>query len=106
MLFKNEDSVRLIEDEFKSRIVCVNGYTISDEDKPKRKSGEAECVLNHIRNALSHGNTYIFENKKIMLEDLRGGKITARMIFDVNTLINWIKLIDINEKFYHVDNIL
>ena len=49
------------------RIVCLTPFSISDEDPPKAAVGEAESILTHIRNALAHGNTYLFANGNMML---------------------------------------
>ncbi len=85
------------------KIVCLTPYSIADEDKPKPKDkiGEAESVLTHIRNAFAHGLTYFFDNGNVLLEDKDArGTITARMILKQQTLLDWIKLIDHQQKFY------
>lgn len=83
------------------RIVCNTPYSIADEDAPKASVGEAESVLTHIRNSFAHGNTYFFPNNMMLIEDRdqRGG-ITARMVLKVQTLLDWIMLIDRTPKFY------
>ena len=48
-------------------IARLTPYTISDEEAPKAKAGDAESVLTHIRNAFAHGNTYYFENQFVFL---------------------------------------
>ncbi len=83
------------------KIVCLTPYSISDEEKPKPRVGEAESVLTHIRNSLAHGNTYFFDNGMFMFEDKdQRGTITARMIMKRQTLLDWIRLIDISHSFY------
>lgn len=83
------------------KIVCSTPYSIADEDPPKGKVGEAESVLTHIRNSFAHGRTYFFDNGNILLEDKdQRGTITARIILRVQTLLDWVCLIDKNEKFY------
>lgn len=85
------------------RIVCLTPFSISDEEPPKPNVGDAESILTHIRNALAHGNTYLFENGNMMLEDFAAdGRITARMILHQKTLLDWIKIIDKDSKYYHI----
>lgn len=88
------------------KIVCITPYTISDEEKPKPKFGEAESVLTHIRNSFAHGLTYFFDNGNILFEDKnQRGIITSRIILKQQTLLDWIKLIDVKEKFYKFNNL-
>ena len=83
------------------RIACLTPYTIADEEAPKAKAGDAESVLTHIRNAFAHGNTYYFENQFVLFEDKdQKGIITARIILAQQTLIDWISLIDSEQRFY------
>lgn len=83
------------------KIVCSTPYSIADEEVPKGKVGEAESVLTHIRNSFAHGRTYFFDNGNILLEDKdQRGTITARIILRVQTLLDWVSLVDKNEKFY------
>ncbi len=88
-----------------TRIVCLTPFSISDEEPPSPHIGDAESILAHIRNALAHGNTYLFANGNMMLEDISvdGKTITARMILHQKTLIDWIKIIDKDSKFYHFE---
>ncbi|NCC87845.1 MAG: hypothetical protein EOM05_08255 [Clostridia bacterium] len=59
-------------------------------------------LMSHIRNALAHGNTYLFDNNYILLEDInhRDNIITARMILSKETLIEWVKVFDNESNFY------
>lgn len=83
------------------KIVCLTPYTISDYDAPKGKCGEAESVLTHIRNSLAHGMTYFFDNGNVLFEDKsQNGNTTARIILKLQTLLDWIKIIDKNEIYY------
>lgn len=83
------------------RIVCQTPFSISDEESPKAKYSPAESLLTHIRNAFAHGNTYFFENQNVLLEDKDNrGAITARILLNVKTLLDWISLIDHEERFY------
>lgn len=87
------------------KIVCLTPYTISDFDAPKGKCGEAESVLTHIRNSLAHGLTYFFDNGNVLFEDkTQSGIITARIILRLQTLLDWVKVIDINETYYILHN--
>lgn len=83
------------------KIVCLTPYTIADGESPKGRVGEAESVLTHIRNSFAHGNTYFFENGNVLFEDKdMKGIITARIILKQQTLLDWISLIDKEQKFY------
>ena len=82
---KDNQSIPIEIEIDKPRIVCLTPYTISDEESPKGKVGEAESVLTHIRNAFAH------DNRKT---------ITARMIIRQQTLIDWIGLIDKEQQYY------
>ena len=59
-------------------------------------------MFTHIRNAFAHGNTYFFENGNVLLEDKDGNKITARILIAVQTLVDWIRLIDKDSIIYPV----
>lgn len=83
------------------KIVCSTPFSIADEDPPKAKVGEAESVLTHIRNAFAHGLTYFFDNGNLLLEDKdQRGMITARIILNTQTLLDWITLIDKDKSYY------
>lgn len=101
----NEKRNKLIDIDT-PRIVCLSPFTIADEEVPKAKVGEAESVLTHIRNAFAHGNTYFFDNKYVLFEDKdqRGG-ITARILLSQQSLIDWIRLIDHESRYYKIINV-
>ena len=83
------------------KIVCLTPFSIADEEKPLPKYGEAESVLTHIRNSFAHGLTYFFDNGNMLFEDKdQRGTITARIILKQQTLLDWIKLIDKDERYY------
>ena len=82
------------------RIVCLTPYSIADTDKPKPKVGEGESVLTHIRNSFAHGNTYFFPNGNVLLEDKNRNIITSRILIHLQTLLDWIQLIDHKQNFY------
>lgn len=88
------------------KLVCLTPFTISDENPPKERVGEAESVLTHIRNSFAHGLTYFFDNNNVLFEDKNSkGTITARMILKTQTLIDWIALIDQNQKYYTIHQV-
>lgn len=91
---KGEMSGELAIDVDTQRIVCLVPFKIADEGPPKPNIGKVECILTHIRNALAHGNTYFFDNDNVLFEDKNGSIITARIVLKVQTLIDWILLID------------
>lgn len=82
------------------KIVCLTLFTIADENPPKVKVGDAESVLIHIRNVFAHGNTYFFDNGNVMLENKNGATIIARMIIKQQTLLDWIFIIDKEQRYY------
>lgn len=82
------------------KAVFISPYYIEDENKPKAKKGEGEILLEHIRNSFAHGNTYFFENGMMLLEDKNGNKITARILLKQKVLLDWINLIDKNQRYY------
>ena len=85
------------------KIVCLTPFSIADEEPPQGRVGAAESVLTHIRNSFAHGNTYFLPNSMVLLEDKdQRGTITARMLLKVQTLLDWIGLIDINQQYYEV----
>lgn len=89
------------------RIVLMQKYfTTVDENESISFAGGGEnritCLFRHIRNSLAHGNTYFFTNGNVLLEDKDGSKITARMLLTQKTLLDWIHIIDFNERFYRL----
>lgn len=83
------------------KIVCLTPYSIADEELPKGRVGEAESVLTHIRNSFAHGLTYFLPNNMVLLEDKdQRGTITARIILRLQTLLDWVALIDKDERYY------
>lgn len=58
------------------------------------------ALFRHIRNAFAHANTYFFDNGMILLEDKDKSKTTASILIKQQTLLDWIKVIDKNEKYY------
>lgn len=100
----NEKKRKAIEIDY-PKIVCLTPFSVADEDPPKERVGAAESVLTHIRNSFAHGLTYYLPNGKVLLEDKdQRGVITARIILDLQTLSDWIYLIDKNQKYYILQN--
>lgn len=89
------------------RGVLLRNYVITvDENEKIQFSGGASaenriiCLFRHIRNAFAHGNTYFFENGYVLLEDKDKNSITASILIKQQTLLDWIKIIDKDEKHY------
>ncbi len=89
------------------RIVVQQKYSVTvDENEKITFAGGGEnrivCLFRHIRNAFAHGNTYFFDNGTVLLEDKDGSKITAEILVNQQTLLDWIKIIDKDERFYRL----
>lgn len=76
------------------------------DDTRKQQSkygrGRAKNLLKHIRNALSHGNTYFFDNGNMLLVDEYDNKTAGMILIKQKTLLDWIALIDKDENFYQI----
>lgn len=89
------------------RAVLLQNYTLSiDENENVQFSGGGKnrlnCLFRHIRNALAHGNTYFFDNGMVLLEDKDSSKITAEILIKQQSLLDWISVVDKEEKFYAI----
>jgi hypothetical protein len=89
------------------RIVLQQKFSVTvDENEKISFAGGGEnrvyCLFRHIRNAFAHGNTYFFDNGTVLLEDKDGSKITAEILVNQQTLLDWIKIIDKDERFYRL----
>ena len=87
------------------RAVLLQNYFISIDENEKMsfaRSGEnhVNCLFRHIRNAFAHGNTYFFDSGTVLLEDRDNSKMTAEILIGQQTLLDWIKIIDKEEKYY------
>ena len=98
----NKTTIKKSVDICTPRIACLTPFTVADDEPAKAKCGEAESILTHIRNSFAHGNTYFFDNNMVLLEDKSKGIITAEILLSMKILLDWIKLIDKNEKFYAI----
>ena len=82
------------------RTAFIIPYQITDDNKPQAKSSKPEAFFSHIRNAFAHGNTYFFDNGSVLLEDKNGSITTAMILIKQQTLLDWISLIDKEQRFY------
>ena len=83
------------------RWCALQQYEIRDNDPPRAKSGDSDvlCLLRHIRNSFAHGYTHVLANRMILLCD-KDSKPTARVLIKADTLIDWVKYIDIRGMYY------
>lgn len=60
------------------------------------------CLFRHIRNSLAHNRIYLSQDRTmILLEDAEdGGRLSARILIPVHSLVEWIKIVDRNKNFY------
>lgn len=89
------------------RAVLLRNYTLSVDENERISfagSSAAEnqvvCLFRHLRNAIAHGNTYFFENGFVLLEDKDKSSISASILIQQQTLLDWISVIDRNKKYY------
>lgn len=77
------------------RIAMTIEFTVSEGVLRARKGKtRMECFLRHIRNAIAHGNTFLFPNKNILLLDFdRNGSTTAFMLIQSKSLIRIMRII-------------
>lgn len=80
-------------------IVIDENESISYNSSSSSES-KLTALFRHIRNAFAHANTYFFDNGMMLLEDKDGKKITAEILIKQQTLLDWIKIIDKDEKYY------
>lgn len=99
----NKEEIEIPIDIDSPRLVCIQPYSIADRGKPAAKAGKAATMFTHIRNSLAHGCTYYFDNGMMLLEDRANGssgKTTAMMLLPQSAFVDWIKIIDIDAKYY------
>lgn len=89
------------------RAVMLRNYTIQVDENEKMQfaggQGSENNVMSlfrHIRNSLAHGNTYFFDNGYMLLEDKDGKTVTASILINQQTLLDWIRVIDKDEQYY------
>ena len=85
-------------------VLLQNFSTTVDENEKIQFAGGGEnritCLFRHIRNAFAHGNTYFFDNEMMLLEDRDGKTTTAKILIRMKTLLDWIQILDKDQKFY------
>ena len=91
------------------RAVILQEHTIKLEETGKVNITANEtrmvCLFRHIRNSLAHNRIYFFENgSMILLEDISNSIITARILIPTHCLIDWIRAVDKDCKFYTQKN--
>lgn len=88
------------------RIVLMQDYNLTidefEQTKLESKESRIKCLFRHIRNSLAHGDTFFFDNGNLLLEDKDKSTITARILINQQTLIDWIKVIDKECKRYTI----
>lgn len=81
------------------RAIAMQNHTVKvhENNDVEITSGESRmvCLFRHIRNALCHNRIYKFENNYMLLEDLdnKGEKLSARIIINYSTLLDWINIV-------------
>lgn len=90
------------------RIAFTTPYSISDDEPPKAKEGysHAKSLFIHMRNAFAHGNTYFFDNGNALFEDRKDSNVTAMILINKKTLLDWIVQVDSAERFYKHPEVL
>lgn len=83
-----------LEDIETPRMCCLQQFTVTEDGQITPGPSKAECLFTHIRNAMAHGNTFFFDNGNVLLEDKDKGKITAMILISVQSLVEWIRIID------------
>lgn len=82
------------------RLCCLQPFKVDESLKIIPLCSQAECLFTHIRNAFAHGNTFFLDNGNVLFEDKDRQKVTARIFIAVDTLIQWIIMIDKNHFIY------
>ena len=87
------------------RWCALQQFEIRDDEAPRAKAGDGDvqCLLRHVRNAFAHGQTYILSNRMLLLCD-QDNKPTARILIKADTLVHWVKYIDIRGDYYFKDD--
>lgn len=79
---------------------CDIDVDLYEEVKFSKEEPRIKTIFKHIRNSLAHGCTYFFDNQNLLLEDKRGNNITAEILISQRTLLDWIFVVDKDERFY------
>lgn len=88
------------------RAVLKQNYNVAVKEDGAVNITNAEtrmvCLFRHIRNAMAHNRIYYSDDgNSILLEDGDNNEITARILIPTHTLVDWIKIVDRNQKFYY-----
>ena len=60
----------------------------------RQQETRMECLFRHLRNAIAHNHTYLFDNGNILIEDCDdNGKISARLLMPKDALIEWMRIV-------------
>lgn len=60
----------------------------------KQQETRMECHFRHLRNAIAHNHTYLFNNGYILIEDCDDNKkISARLLMPKDALLEWIRIV-------------
>lgn len=88
------------------RAVLKQSYTFKVHENGKIDITNSEsrmvCLFRHIRNSLAHNRIYLSQDRTmILLEDAEdGGRLSARILIPVRSLVDWIEIVDKNKNFY------
>ena len=82
--------------------IVINENESINYNSSSNSESKLNALFRHIRNAFAHANTYFFDNGMMLLEDKDGKKVTAAVLIKQQTLLDWIKIIDKDEKYYRL----
>lgn len=82
--------------------IVIDENELISYNSSSNSESKLTALFRHIRNAFAHANTYFFDNGMILLEDKDGKRTTAEILMKQQTLLDWIKVIDKDEKYYRL----
>lgn len=87
------------------RWCALQNFEIRDDEPPRAKAGDndVQCLLRHVRNGMAHGLTFLLDNGMVLIRD-KDQRQTAWILIRASTLVDWVKYIDINAKFYFTED--
>ena len=60
----------------------------------RQQETRMECLFRHLRNAIAHNHTYLFDNGNVLIEDCDDNeKISARLLIPKDALTEWIRIV-------------
>lgn len=89
------------------RFVGIQPYLIRDRETPHGKESKPVSFFTHLRNSFAHGLTYFLPNGNLLLMDKAGGssgKTTAALLVSCGVILEWIKMIDIEARYYFTES--